>query len=205
MEVLYEVHGNLLIRIRTYLICVAAEVNLFWASHQTHHSSEDYTLSTALRQSATQRFSSAVCKLIVTVSSNDNLFSSCPPVIKWALSVLFLSPCHQMGTICSLLVPLSSNDNYLFSFCPLSSNGHYLFSSCPPVIKWALSVLFLSPCHQMGTICSLFVPLSSNGHYLFSSCPPVIKWALSVLFLSPCHQMGTICSLTSSFSTCPWP
>uniref|UniRef100_H2YYX9 Alkylglycerol monooxygenase n=1 Tax=Ciona savignyi TaxID=51511 RepID=H2YYX9_CIOSA len=28
------------------------EINLFWASHQTHHSSEDYNLTTALRQSA---------------------------------------------------------------------------------------------------------------------------------------------------------
>lgn len=32
------------------------EVNLFWAGHQTHHSSEDYNLSTALRQSALQRY-----------------------------------------------------------------------------------------------------------------------------------------------------
>ena len=37
-----------------------AEVNLFWAAHQVHHSSEDYTLSTALRQSAVQRFNSWV-------------------------------------------------------------------------------------------------------------------------------------------------
>ncbi|XP_002128466.2 alkylglycerol monooxygenase-like isoform X1 [Ciona intestinalis] len=28
------------------------EINIFWASHQTHHSSEDYNLTTALRQSA---------------------------------------------------------------------------------------------------------------------------------------------------------
>jgi alkylglycerol monooxygenase len=37
---------------------MAHEVNLFWASHQTHHSSEDYTLSTALRQSTSQVFTS---------------------------------------------------------------------------------------------------------------------------------------------------
>ncbi|CAF0773778.1 unnamed protein product [Didymodactylos carnosus] len=29
---------------------MAHEVNLFWATHQTHHSAEDYNLSTALRQ-----------------------------------------------------------------------------------------------------------------------------------------------------------
>ena len=37
-----------------------SEVNLFWAAHQTHHSSEDYTLSTALRQSTCQVFTSMV-------------------------------------------------------------------------------------------------------------------------------------------------
>ena len=41
-----------------------AEVNLFWAAHQVHHSSEDYTLSTALRQSAVQRFNSWVSSLL---------------------------------------------------------------------------------------------------------------------------------------------
>lgn len=33
--------------VKSYL-CL--EVNLFWATHQTHHSSEDYNLSVALRQ-----------------------------------------------------------------------------------------------------------------------------------------------------------
>ena len=36
------------------------EVNLFWAAHQVHHSSEEYNLSTALRQSATQGLTSWV-------------------------------------------------------------------------------------------------------------------------------------------------
>jgi len=31
-----------------------SEINLFWALHQVHHSSEDYNLTTALRQSAFQ-------------------------------------------------------------------------------------------------------------------------------------------------------
>jgi len=34
------------------------EVNVLWAAHQVHHSSEDYNLSTALRQSAFQGFGS---------------------------------------------------------------------------------------------------------------------------------------------------
>ncbi len=32
-----------------------------WAAHQVHHSSEDYNLSTAIRQSVVQRYSSWVC------------------------------------------------------------------------------------------------------------------------------------------------
>ncbi|XP_074652824.1 alkylglycerol monooxygenase-like [Tubulanus polymorphus] len=32
------------------------EVNLFWATHQAHHSSEDYNFTTALRQSTFQKF-----------------------------------------------------------------------------------------------------------------------------------------------------
>lgn len=34
----------------------AHEINLFWASHIAHHSSEEYNLAVALRQSATQKF-----------------------------------------------------------------------------------------------------------------------------------------------------
>jgi alkylglycerol monooxygenase len=33
---------------------MAHEINAFWASHITHHSSEEYNLTTALRQSASQ-------------------------------------------------------------------------------------------------------------------------------------------------------
>ena len=36
------------------------EVNIMWAAHQAHHSSEDYNLTTALRQSVVQNYSSAV-------------------------------------------------------------------------------------------------------------------------------------------------
>ncbi|WAR05989.1 ALKMO-like protein, partial [Mya arenaria] len=39
---------------------MAHEVNFMWALHQTHHSSEDYNLSTALRQSVFQIYSSWV-------------------------------------------------------------------------------------------------------------------------------------------------
>lgn len=35
---------------------VAHEVNIFWAAHQVHHSSEEYNLTTALRQSVAQNY-----------------------------------------------------------------------------------------------------------------------------------------------------
>ncbi|XP_007944857.1 alkylglycerol monooxygenase [Orycteropus afer afer] len=37
---------------------MAHEVNIMWAGHQAHHSSEDYNLSTALRQSVLQMYTS---------------------------------------------------------------------------------------------------------------------------------------------------
>lgn len=43
-------------------VCVffSAEVSFIWAAHQVHHSSEYYNLTTALRQSLTQQFTSWV-------------------------------------------------------------------------------------------------------------------------------------------------
>lgn len=46
----------------THIYVMFAEVNFMWAAHQVHHSSEDYNLSTALRQSALQAYSSWVTK-----------------------------------------------------------------------------------------------------------------------------------------------
>ncbi|XP_064594714.1 alkylglycerol monooxygenase-like [Liolophura sinensis] len=37
---------------------LAHEVNIMWAAHQVHHSSEDYNLTTALRQSVLQKYTS---------------------------------------------------------------------------------------------------------------------------------------------------
>ncbi|XP_060223232.1 alkylglycerol monooxygenase isoform X3 [Meriones unguiculatus] len=37
---------------------MAHEINILWAAHQAHHSSEDYNLCTALRQSVLQQYSS---------------------------------------------------------------------------------------------------------------------------------------------------
>lgn len=40
------------------------EVSVLWAAHQVHHSSEYYNLSTALRQSFTQQFTSWVWSVV---------------------------------------------------------------------------------------------------------------------------------------------
>jgi len=39
------------------------ELNFLWAAHQVHHSSEEYNLTTALRQSIMQKFGSWVNNL----------------------------------------------------------------------------------------------------------------------------------------------
>lgn len=41
------------------------EVAILWAAHQVHHSSEYYNLTTALRQSLTQQFTSWVRPLFI--------------------------------------------------------------------------------------------------------------------------------------------
>ncbi|XP_052224659.1 alkylglycerol monooxygenase-like isoform X2 [Dreissena polymorpha] len=50
------------------------EVNLVWSGHQTHHSSEDYNLSTALRQSALQKYFSWVFYLPLALFLPPSIF-----------------------------------------------------------------------------------------------------------------------------------
>lgn len=68
------------------------EVNILWAAHQVHHSAEDYNLTTALRQSVIQKYTSAVsiqcklilssqCKLILTLSNHKKTTEICNPFI----------------------------------------------------------------------------------------------------------------------------
>lgn len=51
------------------------EINIIWASHSVHHSSEDYNLSTALRQSAFQNFMSWPIYLPMALFIPPSLFS----------------------------------------------------------------------------------------------------------------------------------
>uniref|UniRef100_A0AAY5JX26 Transmembrane protein 195 n=1 Tax=Esox lucius TaxID=8010 RepID=A0AAY5JX26_ESOLU len=53
----------------------AHELNIIWAAHQVHHSSEYYNLSTALRQSATQQFSSWVFYLPMALAVPPSVFA----------------------------------------------------------------------------------------------------------------------------------
>ena len=39
-----------------YILIDFSEVNLLWCAHQMHHSSEDYNMTTALRQSVGQKY-----------------------------------------------------------------------------------------------------------------------------------------------------
>ncbi|XP_066571640.1 alkylglycerol monooxygenase isoform X2 [Amia ocellicauda] len=51
------------------------EVNFMWAAHQVHHSSEYYNLSTALRQSLTQQFTSWVFYLPMALIVPPSVFA----------------------------------------------------------------------------------------------------------------------------------
>ncbi|KPP72036.1 hypothetical protein Z043_109006, partial [Scleropages formosus] len=51
------------------------EVNILWAAHQVHHSSEDYNLSTALRQSVTQQLSSWLFYLPMALAVPPSVFA----------------------------------------------------------------------------------------------------------------------------------
>lgn len=53
----------------------AHELNILWAAHQVHHSSEYYNLSTALRQSLTQQFSSWVFYLPLALVIPPSVFA----------------------------------------------------------------------------------------------------------------------------------
>ncbi|CAF1688914.1 unnamed protein product, partial [Adineta ricciae] len=52
----------------------AHEVNLFWASHQTHHSAENYNLSTALRQGVLQSYCSWIFYLPLALFVPPQIF-----------------------------------------------------------------------------------------------------------------------------------
>ncbi|XP_038653411.1 alkylglycerol monooxygenase isoform X3 [Scyliorhinus canicula] len=51
------------------------EVNILWAAHQVHHSSEDYNLSTALRQSVLQKYFSWVFNLPMALFIPPSVFA----------------------------------------------------------------------------------------------------------------------------------
>ncbi|KAK5862125.1 hypothetical protein PBY51_017554 [Eleginops maclovinus] len=55
---------------------LAHEVSIIWAAHQVHHSSEYYNLTTALRQSLTQQFTSWIFYLPMALIAPPALFAA---------------------------------------------------------------------------------------------------------------------------------
>ncbi|KFO90389.1 Alkylglycerol monooxygenase, partial [Buceros rhinoceros silvestris] len=51
------------------------EVNILWAAHQVHHSSEDYNLFTALRQSILQKYTSWIFNLPMALFIPPSVFA----------------------------------------------------------------------------------------------------------------------------------
>uniref|UniRef100_A0A8C9F6R9 Transmembrane protein 195 n=1 Tax=Pavo cristatus TaxID=9049 RepID=A0A8C9F6R9_PAVCR len=54
---------------------ISHEVNILWAAHQVHHSSEDYNLFTALRQSFLQRYTSWMFNLPMALFIPPSVFA----------------------------------------------------------------------------------------------------------------------------------
>ncbi|KAI3360754.1 hypothetical protein L3Q82_012991, partial [Scortum barcoo] len=54
---------------------LAHEVSILWAAHQVHHSSEYYNLTTALRQSLTQQFTSWIFYLPLALVAPPSIFA----------------------------------------------------------------------------------------------------------------------------------
>ncbi|KAJ7372313.1 hypothetical protein OS493_019757 [Desmophyllum pertusum] len=52
----------------------AHEINIMWAAHQVHHSSEDYNLTTALRQSVVQNYTSAIFYMPLALAVPPSIF-----------------------------------------------------------------------------------------------------------------------------------
>ncbi|XP_009575262.1 PREDICTED: alkylglycerol monooxygenase [Fulmarus glacialis] len=53
----------------------SCEVNILWAAHQVHHSSEDYNLFTALRQSVLQKYTSWIFNLPMALFIPPSVFA----------------------------------------------------------------------------------------------------------------------------------
>uniref|UniRef100_A0A8C0FTQ0 Alkylglycerol monooxygenase n=1 Tax=Bubo bubo TaxID=30461 RepID=A0A8C0FTQ0_BUBBB len=54
---------------------ISHEVNILWAAHQIHHSSEDYNLFTALRQSVLQKYTSWIFNLPMALFIPPSVFA----------------------------------------------------------------------------------------------------------------------------------
>lgn len=63
-------HPEIILHFEELFFCsFSVEVSFLWASHQVHHSSEYYNLTTALRQSLTQQFTSWVSRYSIFILS----------------------------------------------------------------------------------------------------------------------------------------
>uniref|UniRef100_A0AAQ5ZCM9 Alkylglycerol monooxygenase n=1 Tax=Amphiprion ocellaris TaxID=80972 RepID=A0AAQ5ZCM9_AMPOC len=59
----------------TLLLCHYRKVAVLWAAHQVHHSSEYYNLTTALRQSLTQQFTSWIFYMPLALALPPSIFA----------------------------------------------------------------------------------------------------------------------------------
>lgn len=78
-----------------YVSSFPAEVNLLWATHQVHHSSEHFNLTTALRQSVPQLYFHTVSVVVFYDSSIDFDGQLLPPVNVINCGIFLTAPLYE--------------------------------------------------------------------------------------------------------------
>jgi len=138
---------------------MAHEVNWMWAAHQVHHSSEDYNLTTALRQSVLQRFSSWMFYLPMAFFVPPAIF-----VVHLQLNLLYQFWIHT-ETVGRLPAPIE----YIFNTASHHRVHHGRNRYC--IDKNYAGVLIIWD-RMFGT----FVPEDDNDEIAYGLVHPLNSW-----------------------------
>ena len=149
------------------------EVNIIWAAHQTHHSSEDYNLTTALRQSSLLRYISWVSPRTFTVfhifssfTDDTNFLFFCKNYINQTLHVF------SFFWVFSRLkgVALRQCNIHVYNFSYFLQIIEYYLIFIQEVYKLLWYIFMLYKCHPM-LICTLY---AKQNHETM----PKMEWKL---------------------------
>ena len=135
-----------------------------WAAHQMHHSSEDYNLTTALRQSVLQSYSSWVC---------SNFF-------KVFFHLLYLSYCWCWKFLC-----MGNASEYTVQFISLNwffILQRWFISSYIIMTPWSICCLCCLLSDILSTSCAGYATTSIPGSYTIQSALSVLDshWGMYI-------------------------